>query len=86
MAVVTRATIARDALMSSISARAIFLEHGVNPEWCGGNGDFHTLGDIEQWCGAENVDGLITQLNAAIASAADYATDEVGTPEGAAND
>ncbi len=65
---VTRGTLVHDALASSRAARAIFLKHGVNPEWCGTMRNFNTLGNAERWCGVQNVDRLIDDLNAATAS------------------
>ncbi|GEM_PF-7070026 len=64
MAPITRVTSVADALGSSMVARKLFLEHGINPEWFGEMTKFNTLGDAERWCDVKDIDRLIDDLRA----------------------
>lgn len=71
MTSITRATIVKDAVTSSKTARELFIAHGIDPlDRCAGMYDLNTLGDVEDWCHVTDVEGLIRELNQAIASEA----------------
>ena len=75
MITITRATTVKDAVTSSKAARALFIAHGIDPlERCVGMYDLNTLGDVEDWCHVTDVEGLIRELNQAIASEASAPT------------
>lgn len=79
MITITRATTVKDAVTSSKAARALFIAHGIDPlKRCVGMYDLNTLGDVEDWCHVTDVEGLIGELNRAIAS-------EAGAPAGRAS-
>jgi|GEM_PF-995980 hypothetical protein len=66
---ISRSTTVKEAVESSPVARELFVKHGIDPlVRCVGMDDLNTLDDAEQWCHITDVDGLIAELNAAIAS------------------
>ena len=66
---ITRETVVKDAVESSREARAIFIRHGIDPlEKCRGVYDMATLGEVELWCHVRDLDGLIAELNEALAA------------------
>lgn len=69
MTTVTRKTRIREAMWSSEAARRLFSKYGFGPaERCIRMYGQNTLGDVEKRCGVKNLDGLIAELNEAIAS------------------
>jgi hypothetical protein len=71
MITITRATTVKDAVTSSKAAREMFVAHGIDPlARCTGMYDLNTLDDAEDWCHVTDVDGLVRELNDAIASEA----------------
>jgi hypothetical protein len=75
MTTITPVTTVKDAVMSSKAARELFIAHGIDPlERCIGMHDLNTLGNVEDWCHVTDVEGLIRELNQAIASEASAPT------------
>lgn len=62
---IDRTTLVVQAWQSSPAATQAFLRHNVDPGCsCSVVRDITTLEDAEEWCGLEDLPGLIAELNA----------------------